>query len=255
MFTTPEVLGLIRVIGGAISRIAEAAVSVFLVDVESPHLRSGMSELELAKKVFDAAGLVDGLTARLDPILRRQIQQTVERNRRASIDAVERLQYRLAVGFVDLVGFTALSARLPADELALFIGRFEAAAHDVVTQHGGRVVKMIGDEVMFVAEDAAGACEAALALTERFASGFDGVVPRGGLAYGNVLQRSGDYYGSVVNLASRLADLAVPMEVLVTDPLADAAPRCTFEPAGRRLVKGFETPVSVQALTSKTTNA
>ena len=113
MFSPSEVLTLIRVIGGSLSRIAEAAVSLFLVDVETPHLLSGMSELELAKKVFDAAGLVDGLTARLDPVLRRQIQQAVERNRRSTIGASERLQYRYAVGFVDLVGFTALSGRLP----------------------------------------------------------------------------------------------------------------------------------------------
>ena len=155
MFSPSEVLTLIRVIGGSLSRIAEAAVSLFLVDVETPHLQSGMSELELARKVFDAAGLVDGLTARLDPVLRRQIQQAVERNRRSTIGASERLQYRYAVGFVDLVGFTALLGRLPAEELATFLGRFEADAHDVVAHHGARVVKLIGDEVMFVATDAA----------------------------------------------------------------------------------------------------
>ena len=250
MFSPSEVLSLMRVIGGSLSRIAEAAVSLFLVDVEAPHLQSGWSELELAQKVYDAAGLVDGLAERLDPILRRQIQQAVERNRRSSIDAVERLQYRYAVGFVDLVGFTALSGRLPADELAAFLGRFESNAHDVVAHHGARVVKLIGDEVMFVATDPASACGAALGLIGSFSSGFDGVVPRGGLAYGNVLLRGGDYYGSVVNLASRLVDLAVPMEVLVTEPLADAASACRFEPAGRRLVKGFDEAVVVQSLLS-----
>jgi adenylate cyclase len=248
MFSPSEVLTLIRVIGGSLSRIAEAAVSLFLVDVEAPHLRSGMSELELAKKVFDAAGLVDGLTERLDPVLRRQIQQAVERNRRSTIGVSERLQYRYAVGFVDLVGFTALSGRLPAEELATFLGRFEADAYDVVAHHGARVVKLIGDEVMFAATDAASACEAALGLVAAYSSGFEGVVPRGGLAFGNVLLRGGDYYGTVVNLASRLVDLAVPMEVLVTEALADAAPTCRFEAAGRRVVKGFDAPVTVRSL-------
>jgi adenylate cyclase len=249
MFSPSEVLTLIRVIGGSLSRIAEAAVSLFLVDVEVPHLLSGMSELELARKVFDAVGLVDGLAARLDPVLRRQIQQAIERNRRSTIGASERLQYRYAVGFVDLVGFTALSGRLPAEELAAFLGRFEADAHDVVAHHGARVVKLIGDEVMFVATDAASACAAALGLVEAFSSGFEGVVPRGGLAYGNVLLRGGDYYGTVVNLASRLVDLAVPMEVLVTEAVAEAAPACRFDPAGRRVVKGFDEPVTVRSLT------
>lgn len=248
MFTPAEVLTLIRVIGGSLARIAEAAVSLFLVDVEAPHLQMSNDEFELAQKVYAASGLIDGFTARLDPILRRQIQQAVERNRRSSINSIERLQYRLAVGFVDLVGFTALSGRLPAGELSAFLARFEASAHDVVARHGARVTKLIGDEVMFVATTADEAAAAALGLVAAFSTGFDGVQPRGGLAFGHVLLRGGDYYGSVVNLASRLVDLAVPNEVLVTEAVATAAPRCRFEPAGRRVVKGFDEPIAVRSL-------
>ena len=248
MFTPPEVLALIRVIGGSVSRIAEAAVSLFLSDVEGPSLRAGTTELELAQKVYEAAGLVDGLAQRLDPVLRRHIQQAIERNRRSSIGATERLQYLYAVGFVDLVGFTAVSGSLPLDELVTFLARFEAEAHDAVARQGARVVKFIGDEVMFVATDANAACAAALGVVTAFASGLDGVLPRGGLAFGEVLLRGGDYYGPVVNLASRLVDLAVPMEVLVAEPVVEAADRCTFESAGRRVVKGFEGVVTVQSL-------
>ena len=56
-------------------------------------------------------------------------------------------------GFADLVGFTALSQQIPEDELAHVVGRFEAVAADVVSVHGGRLVKTIGDEVMFSADD------------------------------------------------------------------------------------------------------
>ena len=63
-----------------------------------------------------------------------------------------------------------------------------------------------------------------------------------------MLVRGGDYYGSVVNLASRLTDQAVPCELLVTEELAEAATRCTFEPAGRRVMKGFAEPVTVRSL-------
>ena len=78
------------------------------------------------------------------------------------------------------------------------------------------------------------------------------VLPRAGIAYGEVLVRGGDYYGSVVNLASRLADQAVPQELLVTEQLAESATRCTFEPAGRRVMKGFADPVTVQSLVTAT---
>jgi adenylate cyclase len=60
--------------------------------------------------------------------------------------------------------------------------------------------------------------------------------------------RGGDYYGAIVNLASRLVDEAVPLELLVTEELAQAATACQFEPAGRRMVKGFDEPVTVRSL-------
>ncbi len=248
MFSADEAKGLVRVMASSLARIGEAAVSLFLSDIESPHLLSGAKEVDLAHAVYDAVGLLDGLTERLDPILRRQMLQAVERTRRTSIDMTDRFQYRYAVGFVDLVGFTALSRDMGAQELSAFMGRFEGEAHDVATNAGARVVKLIGDEVMFVATDPVAACRAAIALMDAFNGEYVGVVPRGGMAYGNVVLRSGDYYGSIVNLASRLVDEAVPLELLVTDALAEAAVECEFEPAGRRMVKGFDEPVSVQSM-------
>jgi adenylate cyclase len=154
----------------------------------------------------------------------------------------------LAVGFVDLVGFTTLSRRMPARELAEVIERFEDAAYDVAAARGGRVVKLIGDEVMFVAHDAGAACDIALTLIERFA-GDPSVAPRGGLAIGELLLRGGDYYGPIVNIAARVADLAVPGELLVTSELVEAAgPTFRFESAGKRLLKGFEEPVALHTL-------
>lgn len=247
-FSAEEAKGLVRVMASSLARIGEAAVSLFLADIESPHLLSGAKEIELARAVYDAVGLLDGLTERLDPILRRQMLQAVERTRRTSIDTTDRFQYRYAIGFVDLVGFTALSGHMGAQELSQFMGRFEGEAHDVATSAGARVVKLIGDEVMFVATDPVAACRAAIALMDAFNGEYVGVAPRGGMAYGNVVLRSGDYYGSVVNLASRLVDEAVPLELLVTDAMADAAVGCEFEPAGRRMVKGFDEPISVQSM-------
>lgn len=247
-FSADEAKGLVRVIASSLARIGEASVSLFLADIESPHLLSGAKEIDLAHAVHDAVGLLDGLTERLDPILRRQMLQAVERTRRTSIDMTERFQYRYAVGFVDLVGFTALSRHMGARELSTFMGRFEGEAHDVATSAGARVVKLIGDEVMFVATDPVAACRAAIALMDAFNGEYVGVAPRGGMAYGNVVLRSGDYYGSVVNLASRLVDEAVPLELLVTDGLVEAAAGCEFEPAGRRMVKGFDEPVAVWSM-------
>jgi class 3 adenylate cyclase len=245
VFTDADSLAFLRVIGGAMNRIAEAGVSLFLHLVEDPTLQSGASELELAQQVFDAVGVVDGLAEQLDPVLRRQLMQAVERTRQAMIGEAERFWYRYTVGFVDLVGYTELSGSLSAPALAEFLRDFEGRAHDIVHGHGARVVKLIGDEVMFTAIDPAEAVAAGLALIAAFDDGS--TAPRGGMACGDVLLSGGDYFGSVVNLAARLVDLAVPGELLVTDELAAAAPSCSFEPAGRRVVKGFADPVGVRS--------
>lgn len=249
MFSPDEGLSFVRVLGSSLGRLGEAVVSMFLADVESPHIESGAGELALAQKVYEGVGLLDGLAERLDPILRRNVLQAVERSRRASIGD-ERLKYRFTVGFVDLVGFTERSEQMSTTELARFVRDFEGTAHDIAIGNGARVVKLIGDEVMFVATDSNDACRAAAALTTAFTAGDGHVVPRGGLAHGDVLMRGGDYYGSVVNLASRLVDQAVPEEVLVTGEVVHVAAECRFEPAGRRMMKGFAEPVPTWSLVS-----
>jgi len=255
LFSEAEVLSLFRVLGASLGRMADATLSLFLTDVESPHRQSGGVELPLTKKVFEAVQMLDGFIPALDPLFRRLLLQSIERSRRATIDLRERLRYRYAVGFVDLVGFTEISGSMSTTELSTFLREFEGRAYDVVNEAGGRVVKLIGDEVMFVATDANSACRAAEALMSGFGTeGASGcaVLPCGGIAYGEVLVRGGDYYGAVVNLASRLADQAVPQELLVTEELAESATRCTFEPAGRRVMKGFADPVAVRSLVTAT---
>jgi adenylate cyclase len=160
----------------------------------------------------------------------------------------DRTLYRVAVGFVDLVGFTPLSHRMATRELGAFIGQFENRAFRMAAEHGGRIIKHIGDEVMFVAIDPVAGCELALALMTEFVD--EGIQPRGGLAFGDVVARQGDYYGEVVNLASRLADLAIPGEVLADDNVRAAAgdSGLVFEGAGRRQLKGFDEPVPVYSL-------
>ena len=239
MFTPDEATSLQRVIGTSLSRIADAAVFMFLADVESRLLLDGSSELDVAATVEEAVGLIDGFAARLDPVLRRHVYQAIERSRSAMINYTERVKYRYAIGFVDLVGFTATSGDMEIAELSRFLREFEGRAHDVVTAAGARLVKFIGDEVMFVASSAAAACVAASELMSGFATADGRVHPRGGLAFGDVLVRGGDYYGSVVNLAARLVNEAVPQELLVTQEAADAADGCSFDAAGRRMVKGF----------------
>lgn len=246
MFSRAEAIGFIRVVGTAMARIADAIVSVFLTDIEGPQLQASAGELDLAQKVLWAVELLDDFVPVLDPVLRRHILQAIERTRLTVIDEQERLQYRYAVGFIDLVGFTPLSQEMSARELGEFIREFEGTAHQIVTEAGARLVKLIGDEVMFVAPDPDSACGVAQSLMAEFGD-TDGrsTVPRGGLAYGEVLVRGGDFYGDKVNLASRLADQAAPGELLVTERFAAETTCMDFDAVGRRRLKGFADPVPV----------
>lgn len=61
-----------------------------------------------------------------------------------------------AVGFVDLVGFTRTSGGLEQAALGTLLGQFESLAFDIVTEAGGRVVKLIGDEAIRLPAPGAG---------------------------------------------------------------------------------------------------
>jgi adenylate cyclase len=128
----------------------------------------------------------------------------------------------LAVGFADLVGFTSFTRHAEEEELAELVERFEDLAAGIIAEHGGRVVKTVGDEVMYAADDAATAAAIAVDLADRTAA--DDRLPdvRVGVAVGTVLSRLGDVYGEPVNLASRLTSIARPGSVLVDRETAAA---------------------------------
>src|SRR5690606_15650732 len=122
----------------------------------------------------------------------------------------------LAVGFADLVAFTRVTRELDEPALADLVEGFEAMASDVVAAHGGRLVKTLGDEVLFTAGDPRAAAFIALSLVERLKAGEElkaggeGPEVRIGLAYGPVLPAMGDVFGTTVNLAARLTAIARP---------------------------------------------
>ena len=251
LFGDEPTLRFTRVMGAAMAGVADAAISLFLVAVEDPMLREGIDPVSRAKAVESATAALVEIPHVLDGFFRGHVEIAIKRQRASTAYEAGPGAFRLAIGFVDLVGFTPLTQELSPIAVADMIEDFEMTAHEIVSARGGRVVKHIGDEVMFAAVDPAGAARIALELVASF-DDREGVAPHAGIAYGAVMGRGGDYYGSVVNLASRVADIAVPNEILVTRDLVDAASgddTLSFEPAGRRLLKGFDEPVALWSLT------
>ncbi|WP_371633761.1 adenylate/guanylate cyclase domain-containing protein [Streptomyces sp. NBC_01259] len=125
-----------------------------------------------------------------------------------------------AVGFTDMVGYTRMTRGLDSTELVRVLDRFERLTGDVVAEGRGRVVKTIGDEVLFVCEAASSAADIALELTARAERDPELPQLRTGLAHGAVLGRFGDVYGAAVNIAARLTAVARPDTVLVDTAFA-----------------------------------
>jgi adenylate cyclase len=148
----------------------------------------------------------------------------------------------LAVGFADLVGYTSRSRGMGGRELGAMVEDFESTAAEVIARHHGRVVKTVGDGVLFTAASAVDAVEIGLELPEAW-DAEDRPPLRVGAAYGTVLTRLGDVYSPVVNLASRLTSLARPGTVLVDRSLARGLrglPAYRVRPLRRVSVRGYD---------------
>jgi len=204
-------LALARTTGQAQSRAAESQVQA--ITESMANTGPGADPIQYARIA------VPGLERFINYTWRRHMLDAI---RRELSTTTEGMTVVLAAGFADMVGFTALSQQASEIELSDVVGRFEDLAYDIVASGGGRVVKMIGDEVFFVAESAEAGAEIALSLASTYAS--DDRLPdiRVGLSVGPVLPRAGDYLGPAVNLASRLVNLARPASVLVSEQLAEA---------------------------------
>jgi adenylate cyclase len=214
--TTPElVLHMSRVIGSSAARVASAHADVIGTRVSPQEPSDAMSD----ERVIAGASVVLPLVPKvLEATWRRHLHAAACRRMARALAGEE---HAGVVGFADLVGFTALSQQVTDHELAVIVEQFEDLAFEVVTAGGGRVVKMIGDEVMFTVPGPPAAAEIALALAEGTRDADELSDVRVGMAQGPLLEREGDLYGPVVNLANRVTRIAFPGSILVSEPMRD----------------------------------
>jgi class 3 adenylate cyclase len=241
-------LGVARVIGSSVARIAEAMIGAIRIGIEVPSLAGGASYSEVVQEYSTGAReLLPPFLDAVNAVFRRHLvlfsYQLWSPDEDKAAVTLER-----TVGFADMVGSTEAVRAGSVAELALTVRRFEELIWDVVTGPGGRVVKLIGDEAMFVVEDAPSACQIALDVVER-----SPYPVRVGLAKGNVVGLFGDYYGETVNLAARLVGVAEASTAVVSDSVRTAASEgFRFEPEPARDLKGFVEPVRAYRLDGPT---
>ncbi len=224
--------------------------------VEDMVVQRGITDAEARKMLIaELPNLLEPLEKILAYAWRRQMNAGVQRlalRAEAGLEASERgregdeddapLPLARAVGFADLVSYTSLSRQMNERTLAQLVQRFENKCAEIISVGGGRLVKTIGDEVLFNAETPEAGAEISLALARTFAD--DEVLPdaRVSMVWGRILSRLGDIYGPTVNLAARLTALAEPGTVLIdasTAATLSQDERFVLVPQKVRTVRGF----------------
>jgi adenylate cyclase len=240
---------LARVTGSAMAKVAETLVGAFRLRVELPRLESGVRYIDVVKEYSDITrSLLPAFVGSLDALLRQQILAVAERMWSTDEEHSTVTLWR-TVGFVDLVGYTEVTGSLSARDLAAILIDFDERTARAVRRGNGQVIKMIGDEAMFVTEDPADACQIALDLVAAFDEHHTPPV-RVGVATGEMVSVFGDLYGPDVNLAARLVTVAEPKTVLVSQRTHDSTPGFLFDALPARPLKGFPDPITPFRLVS-----
>jgi adenylate cyclase len=239
-FSDEEIIQVARTYGYGLSRIAQAEVRLFRKTVIDPQREEGTSDEVIAAGVQEMfPGLLELLNKQLEHVHRRHLALALEEVIAADVRGQGEV---LTAGFVDLVDFTRISRDLEGEDLGELVSSFESLALDTCVEHGARVVKMIGDAVMFTAPDPATAVQAALSLVAAVARSTDLPAARAGLDIGEAISVGGDFFGRPVNVAARLTAFARPSTVVASKEVVEALP----EPAdvsriGPQRLKGVGT--------------
>jgi adenylate cyclase len=256
-FPTSVLDRLLRVYGDALRRIAEVEADWWHRYVVLPSLASGMTEVEMHEATL-------GFGVELEPLLEKALlaiyhahqEHTWVENLIGEIeDALDRtgLRSRLirppAICFLDITGYTRLTEERGDEAAAELAARLTPLVQRPAERHDGKVVKWLGDGVMFHFREPTGAVVAALEMVDAISAA--GLPPAHvGLDTGPVVFQGGDYFGRTVNLAARIGEQAAPGQVLVTQEIVDrvASDGIAFEPVGAVELKGVSEPVLLHAV-------
>ncbi len=233
--------GVLRVIGAAMSRLAEAETAVLRTARPDFWIGRSHDELTTARTWLALAELIPRVGAMLDVVHRHHLTRPYLFENMVSDPSSS---VACGVGFADLSGFTALTQVLTPAELSALLNGFSAAVSDVVKTDEGRVVKFIGDAVMWVSTTPESLVKTATDLVNDPRTREAGLQVRAGLSYGPVLAINGDYFGNAVNLAARLVAAASPGQILAASNVRDAVPDCAAIAQGPLTLKGFDAPVT-----------
>jgi class 3 adenylate cyclase len=250
LFGEENALQFARVLGTSTAAIAEAAISTFAASVARSMREAGAAPVEYAQRVRDATRAFSAARTAIDITMRLQFAEALDRLTLAWSETQEQPgdEIDFTIAFVDLAESTRLTVEGDvAGQFAAAVRDFEGLAAESAARHGARLVKLIGDSAMIGAPLVAPVADAAAELVDGISRDDRFRGARGGIAFGRVIARNGDYFGPPVNLAARLTEVADPGQILTDEPtariLGDRA-----QPDGTRSLRGLDAPQPVARL-------
>jgi len=234
-------VNLTRAVGQTMARLADWEVASLVQRVEE--LEAG--DQATGSRIGSALRIVEEFNGPFEQLMlyawRRHLAAAVARVEALGANEEDLHTTQITVGFADIVSFTALSNQLTEARIGDLVELFESRCADVVASQRGRVIKSIGDAVLFVNDDPIRAYDTAQGIIN--VVGRDSRMPdvRVGLATGSVVMRLGDVFGPPVNMAARLTAVARRNRIIIDAATATLLPEDQFET--RRLparpVRGF----------------
>jgi class 3 adenylate cyclase len=239
-------LAFLRVLGNAMARVAEAGGTMARIAQPDLLVTHSGDELTTAKAYRAVTEITHRFGVLINAVFRQHIVSARTHFEGVITDASASVT--CGIGFADLTGFTTLTQILTPTELLDLLVEFGGTVSDLVHADGGRVVKFIGDEVMWVTSTPELLVTVAMDLVEHSRAREAGLQVRAGLGYGSVLAIGGDYFGNPVNLAARLVGAAAPGQILASNDVRDELAAWQAIPQEPLILKGFDSPVTAYDL-------
>ncbi len=244
-----------RYFGDNLRRVAESQIAFFRREILEPQLAAGRTLQEIVERANPFITNVVRPAVRellvwlhrrhTDAFLTQMLVQAVETALQDAGVEIRSDRQAPAIAFLDLTGFTRLTDEAGDEQAVALATTLTDMVRSAPLKHGGEVVKLLGDGVMFHFSNAAGAVRCALHLVgEAVARGLPPA--RFGVHAGPLVFRDGDYFGRTVNVAARITDYARPQEVLVSQAALDSmddVTDLTFDAIGPVALRGVFEPV------------
>lgn len=244
-----------RLVGEPAQQLSEGWTRLYVEKIAEPLDEQGLTPEERIREIVATTEQA----ALLAPMMFNWLMQTHLRHAidRANLEGIEEAMAEIglaastpkrppAIAFVDISGYTHMTQTHGDEQAVRSSSLMRSHSQRVAGRHGGRLVKLLGDGAMLYFEDVSGAVSAVVELVRALAR--DGLDAHAGIHAGPVIEHDADFYGSTVNLTSRIADLAGPGEIVVSGVVVDQVEDLVAESLGSAILKGVAEPVPTYRL-------